>query len=152
MEAGMATFMTGHVGLNVSDLARSKKFYQELLGFETKLESEEKGRKFVLLGRGPDIVVTLWEQARSGYAPAQAGLHHLSFQVGKMDEVRQAEQQLRARGVEFAYDGIVPHAEGMSSGGIFFRDPDGIRLEIFAASGAEGRPAPVADAPSCGFF
>jgi hypothetical protein len=30
-------------------------------------------------------------------------------------------------------------------------DPDGLRLEIYAASGIEGR-APVEGVPSCGFF
>ena len=148
----MADFHTGHVGLNVSDLARSSSFYRDLLGLETKLESQEKGRRFALLGRGNDIVLTLWEQAKAGFSPSGAGLHHLSFRAESMDQVRRAEKELRARGVEFAYEGIVPHAEGTPSGGIFFRDPDGIRLEFFAPAGAEGEPAPVQGAPSCGFF
>jgi catechol-2,3-dioxygenase len=54
-------------------------------------------------------------------------------------------------GAALAYDGIVPHAEGATSGGLYFTDPDGLRLEIYAASGIEGR-APVEGAPSCGFF
>jgi hypothetical protein len=49
------------------------------------------------------------------------------------------------------YDGIVPHAEGATSGGLYFTDPDGLRLEIDAASGIEGC-APVEGAPTCGFF
>ena len=146
------TVQMGHVGLNVSDLGRSKRFYQDLLGFELKLESEEHGRKFVLLGRGPQILLTLWEQAKGRYAPAQAGLHHLSFQAERLEDVRAAEKRLQDQGVEFRYTGVVPHAGGSSSGGIFFYDPDGIRLEIFAPAGAEGLPAPVAGAPSCGFF
>ena len=138
----------GHVGLNVSDLGRSKKFYLDLLGFEIKAESEN----FILLGRGPQILLTLWQQARGDYAPAQAGLHHLSFQVESMADVRAAEGKLKGQGVEFQYHGIVPHLEGAASGGIFFHDPDGIRLEIFAPTGAEGLAAPHHDAPSCGFF
>ncbi len=69
-----------------------------------------------------------------------------------MDEVRAAEARLNSRGAKFIYDGIVPHAEGRPSGGIFFEDPDGVRLEIFAALGAEGEHAPTGEAPSCGFF
>ncbi|HLA74470.1 MAG TPA: VOC family protein, partial [Gammaproteobacteria bacterium] len=34
----------------------------------------------------------------------------------------------------------------------FFEDPDGIRLEIYAPSGAAGCQAPMPGAPSCGFF
>jgi len=147
-----ATMLMGHVGLNVRDLGRSKEFYRELLGFETKLESEEHGRKFVLLGRGPELLLTLWEQAKGHYAPGQAGLHHLSFQAGTMDEVRTAEAALKRMAVDFKYAGVVPHVDGSASGGIFFHDPDGLRLEIFAPAGAEGMPAPVPGAPSCGFF
>ncbi len=44
--------------------------------------------------------------------------------------------------VPFIYDGIVPHAEGAQSGGIFFEDPDGIRLEIYAPNGAADHGAP----------
>ena len=35
---------------------------------------------------------------------------------------------------------------------LIFEDPDGIRLEIYAPRGAEEAEAPIAGAPSCGFF
>ena len=69
-----------------------------------------------------------------------------------MDEVRSAEKRLLAAGCTFIYEGPVPHAEGRDSGGIFFEDPDGTRMEIFAASGAAELEAPTGAAPSCGFF
>jgi lactoylglutathione lyase len=47
---------------------------------------------------------------------------------------------------------VVAHREGSASGGIFFHDPDGTRLEIYAPSGAENAPVPDAAAPTCGFF
>jgi hypothetical protein len=50
------------------------------------------------------------------------------------------------------HGGIVPHAEGRSSGGLFFEDPDGIRLEIFTATGVGDHVAPHGAAPTCGFF
>ena len=52
----------------------------------------------------------------------------------------------------FFHDIVVAHSEGSHSGGIFFADPDGIRLEIFAPTGAEESPAPGGEAPTCGFF
>ena len=72
--------------------------------------------------------------------PALAGLHHLAFQADAIEEVRAAEERLRALGADFAYEGVVAHGEGAASGGIFFHDPDGTRLEIYAPSGAEGAP------------
>ena len=50
--------------------------------------------------------------------------------------------------VKLLYQGIVPHAEGAESGGVFFEDPDGIRLEIFSPTGAGNLTAPVAGAPT----
>ncbi|MEY9214952.1 catechol 2,3-dioxygenase-like lactoylglutathione lyase family enzyme [Thermobifida halotolerans] len=69
-----------------------------------------------------------------------------------MEEVRAAEARLRELSADFAYDGVVPHGEGASSGGVFFHDPDGIRLEIYAPTGAESARVPVTAAPTCGFF
>ncbi|WP_306335845.1 VOC family protein [Streptomyces sp. KL118A] len=143
---------TGHIGLNVTDLDRSLAFYRDVIGFGVLAEGKEEGRRHAFLGQGDRPVLTLWEQADAAYSAGRAGLHHLALEVDTIEQVREYETALRAYGVEFAYDGVVPHGEGAASGGIFFHDPDGTRLEIFAASGAEGAPAPVESAPTCGFF
>lgn len=143
---------TGHVGLNVTDLERSKGFYREVFGFEAMLESEEEGRRFVFLGDGERLILTLWEQSEGSFGTGRPGLHHLSFEVPSVDEVRGYEERLGGMGADFLYDGVVPHAEGAPSGGIFFLDPDGIRLEIYAPTGAEAEAVPVEGAPACGFF
>ncbi|MEV8315502.1 VOC family protein [Streptomyces sp. NPDC059900] len=148
---------TGHIGLNVTDLERSLAFYRDVLGFGLLAEGKEEGRRYAFLGEGGQEggrpVLTLWQQAGAGYSARNAGLHHLAFEVGTVEEIRAYESALRAYGVEFAYEGVVPHGEGAASGGIFFHDPDGTRLEIFAGVGAGASgPAPVPDAPTCGFF
>ncbi len=147
-----AALRTGHIGLNVTDLERSLAFYRDVLGFGVLGEGKEEGRRFAFLGDGPRPVLTLWEQAGAAYAATNAGLHHLAFEADTIERVKEYEGALRAYGVEFAYEGVVPHGEGAASGGIFFHDPDGTRLEIFAASGAESTTAPVESAPTCGFF
>ncbi|WP_431869223.1 VOC family protein [Nocardiopsis eucommiae] len=146
------TLQTGHVGLNVTDIRRSRDFYVRVFGFEVQGEGTERGREFVFLGREGRLVLTLWQQGTQGFHRDAAGLHHLSFQVETVEEVRRAEADLREVGVDFAYDGVVPHGEDSSSGGIFFHDPDGIRLEIYAPTGAGDAKAPVSSAPTCGFF
>ncbi|WP_055703060.1 VOC family protein [Streptomyces silaceus] len=143
---------TGHIGLNVTDLERSLAFYREVIGYGVIGEGKEEGRRFAFLGEGGRPVLTLWQQADAGYAAGRAGLHHLALEVDTIEQVREYENALREYGVEFAYDGVVPHGEGAASGGIFFHDPDGTRLEIFAVSGAEEAEAPVESAPTCGFF
>ncbi|WP_214323490.1 VOC family protein [Nonomuraea sediminis] len=139
---------TGHVGLNVTDLDRSVGFYTKVFGFQVT----GSGDGFTFLGFDGVPHVTLWRQSGEGFAKDRSGLHHLAFQVDSIDAVRQAEGVLKALGAEFTYDGVVPHGEGRASGGIFFTDPDGIRLEIYAPSGAEEATAPNPGAPTCGFF
>ncbi|MFF0307332.1 VOC family protein [Streptosporangium sp. NPDC004379] len=143
---------TGHIGLNVSDLDRSRDFYVKVFGFEVVGESGREDRRFAFLGLDGTLVLTLWQQSEGRFATGLPGLHHLSFQVPDAEAVRRAESVVRELGATLHHDGVVPHGEGASSGGIFFEDPDGIRLEIFAPDGAGDRPAPTTDAPTCGFF
>ena len=148
----MSKLQTGHIGLNVTDLNRSKAFYQNIFGFQAVAESNEGERRFVFLSDGERLVLTLWQQSQGSFETTQPGLHHLSFEVEDMEKVQAYEQKLRDLDVALFHDGIVPHREGVASGGIFFADPDGIRLEIYSPTGAEDHSAPVADAPTCGFF
>jgi catechol 2,3-dioxygenase-like lactoylglutathione lyase family enzyme len=145
-------FTTGHVGLNVSDLGRSAHFYRDVFGLDLAAESSEAGREYAFLARDGELLLTLWPQSRGSAATDRPGLHHLSFRVDSIEEVRAAEERLKALGAVIHHGGIVPHREGADSGGLFFEDPDGIRLEIFAPAGAGERPAPHADGPTCGFF
>ncbi|MFJ5829892.1 VOC family protein [Streptomyces sp. NPDC093089] len=143
---------THHVGLNVTDIDRSLAFYRDVLGFDVLGEGKEGDSRFAFLGQDGSLVLTLWQQAEGDYAPARAGLHHLAFEAESLDHVRAAEAALTARGATFAHDGLVAHREGAASGGIFFHDPDGTRLEISVPQGAENLPAPSPTAPTCGFF
>ena len=146
----------GHVGLNVTDLDRSLAFYRDVLGFAVLAEGKEDDRRYAFLGDGDGDdsrpVLTLWQQAQGPYDTDRAGLHHLAFAADSIERVRRYEEALKAYGAEFAYEGVVAHREGAASGGIFFHDPDGTRLEISVPTGAEDAPVPNAEAPTCGFF
>ena len=142
----------GHVGINVTDLDRSVAFYTAALGMRVASLGDDKGRRFAFLARDAKMMLTLWEQADGQFDSERAGLHHLSFEVEDIDAVRTAELAVAAAGGRFVHDGVVAHREGASSGGIFFLDPDGTRLEIYTPVGATEAPAPSGDAPTCGFF
>ena len=150
--SAIGTLNTAHIGINVTDLDRSLGFYGDVLGFDVIGSGDADGRRYAFLGQDGKLAVTLWQQAEGGYDAHRAGLHHLAFEAESIEKVREAEAVLKARGVTFAYDGVVAHREGAASGGIFFHDPDGTRLEIYAPSGAENAPVPSATAPTCGFF
>jgi lactoylglutathione lyase len=148
----IATLQRGHVGLNVTDLDRSTSFYARLFGLEVLSESVEGDHRYAFLGSEGSVLLTLWQQSDGQFATDLPGLHHLSFQVADIDAVRRAEATLQELGTRFAYDGIVRHREGDESAGVFFQDPDGIRLEIYASTGAGTAPAPTHSDPACGFF
>jgi len=153
MSADVSTkFSTGHIGLNVRDLARSKRFYQDVFGFDLAAESNAEGRTFAFLAQNSAVVLTLWQQSEGSFAANKAGLHHLAFQVDSIEHVKEAERRLRQLGIAIHYDGVTAHAEGADSGGVYFDDPDGIRLEICTPTGASRSPAPKTGAPACGFF
>ena len=83
----------GHIGLNVTDLARSARFYREALGLDLVTESGAAGREYAFLARDGRLLLTLWRQS-AGTAPTdRPGLHHLSFQVDSIEEVRAAEER-----------------------------------------------------------
>ncbi|MFJ5877319.1 VOC family protein [Streptomyces sp. NPDC093088] len=146
------TLQTGHVGVNVTDLDRSLAFYRAVFDFEVVEEGKEDDRRWAFLGRENRMLVALWQQSTGSFPTDRPGLHHLSFQVESVEEVKATEQVLRELGAEFSYDGVVPCGENGTSGGVFFTDPDGIRLEICAPTGADPAHAPTPGAPTCGFF
>ena len=142
----------GHIGLNVTDLARSTRFYSAALGLDLVGESTAPGREYAFLAHDGRLLLTLWRKC-GGTAPTdRPGLHHLAVQMESIEQVRAAEERLKALAAVIHHGGVVPHREGGDSGGLFFEDPDGIRLEIYAPTGAGERPAPHSDGPTCGFF
>ncbi len=128
----------GHIALNVSDLERATRFYTGVFGWKVLVSKDTH----VFLGDDEGVVLTLWRQGD--------GLHHLAFEVPAIEDAAAAESRVKALGGAMHHDGVVAHAEGSTSGGIFFTDPDGIRLEIYAARGSDGQ-APH-EGPTCGFF
>lgn len=141
-----------HIGLNVTDLDRSREFYREVFGLAVLKESPDPERRFAFLGSEGRTIVTLWQQSRSTFSADRSGLHHLAFLAPSLEALEAIEGRLRRLGARIHHGGIVAHAEGQDSGGLFFEDPDGIRLEVALPTGLAGRAAPSGAAPTCGFF
>lgn len=129
-----------HIGLRVTDLAASTRFY-EALGFTVQLKMDvpdepiEKllqvpspsGTQTVYLTKGPfvlELIGFLHHSARTNdRAFTDAGLTHISLGVDDMDEARTA---------------VVDHGgsivEGSDMGMAFLaRDPDGQFIEVMEA-------------------
>lgn len=126
---------TGHVHhlrLTVSDVARARAFYTEVLGFDLAVEMAPG----VLLTNG-HILLGLAPSPDSGSSIAgdrfdenRVGLDHLSFSVASMNDLNEALRILDENNVE--------HGEIKDLGPDFgiavlaFRDPDNIQLELTA--------------------
>lgn len=136
--------VVNHIGLCVTDLARSRRFYEELLGFTFQRElpvpddpagkllqvAPPVGMTAVYLERG-EVVLELLHFDREGNAPArersftEPGLTHLSFSV---DDVDAACTRARELGGEVLDD---TNLGGMA---VMIRDPDGQLLELLPMS------------------
>jgi glyoxylase I family protein len=144
----MTTFRkVTHIGVCVSDMERSKRFYCDVLGFRYVRELRVEGEPSETLLRLRDVKVHAVYIERDGFElellhyesprslkppPAHAmndlGFTHLSVQVPDIEEAMAA---LEAAGVE------VIRATFIKVGGVgvavFARDPDGLLIELVLA-------------------
>ncbi len=131
-----------HVRLTVTDIDRSRAFYDAVLGLPVYLElppdADEKTRErlWFLFGgviyRLGDSLLGLRPVSRDGFDENRTGLDHVSFAVEDRAALEHAATVLDDQQV--AHDGIKDIGPGWI---LEFRDPDGIALEVFAAKPAE---------------
>ena len=126
----MKLLRTHHVAIICSDYARSKHFYTTVLGLEVVSEVHRAERSSYKLDlRLPDgTQIELFSfpnpPARPSY-PEACGLRHLAFEVGDVDV---AVADLGRHGVA-AEPVRVDEYTGRRF--TFFRDPDGLPLELY---------------------
>ena len=126
-----AGIQLGPVCLLVSDLSRSLRFYEELLGLEVQRKTDDA----TTLGGtgGGQPLVELRE--RSGIAPApqggRPGLYHFALLLSSRGELGRFVRHLADRGVPI---GAADHAV---SEAVYLQDPDGIGIEVYSDRPAE---------------
>jgi len=119
-----------HIAIICSDYPRSKHFYVDLLELEIVSEIYREDRKSFKLDLqvGDQYQIELFSfpdpPARVS-DPEACGLRHIAFEV---DSVRDMAQRLSARGVEVEPIRI---DEATHKSFTFFRDPDGLPIEIY---------------------
>jgi len=143
-----------HVGIGVSDLQRSLRFYRDLLGFtwEHELDVEGEPTDTLLRLRGTKlhaeyltrdgVRIELLHFASPPPPPRpdrpmnQYGLTHLSFRVTDMDAVIDA---LRAAGERVLEETVIRFPEWQSAACMIL-DPDGQVIELVQAPGDPAAP------------
>lgn len=119
-----------HIAIICSNYPRSKHFYVDLLELEIVSEIYREDRKSFKLDLqvGDQYQIELFSfpdpPARVS-DPEACGLRHIAFEV---DSVRDMAQRLTARGVEVEPIRI---DEATHKSFTFFRDPDGLPIEIY---------------------
>jgi lactoylglutathione lyase len=113
-----------HIRLNVVDVDRSVAWYREVLGF---------GAPYWHLGqiaviRHPDSQLEIVLRPRGTCAETgDQVFDHVAFRVESLDDLREWEARLQAKGLE------VRVSQAVGGFGIDFLDPDGNDLELFVA-------------------
>jgi catechol 2,3-dioxygenase len=118
----------GHVVFYVRELARSVRFYTEVVGLT------EQGRIFndraALLSGGHTHHELLLIEVGAAPGPPQGrrvGLYHVGWKIGAtLDELKEVYDRIMAEGSPI--DGVSDHTVSQS---IYLRDPDGNEVELF---------------------
>ncbi|ACY53883.1 glyoxylase I family protein [Vibrio antiquarius] len=119
-----------HVAIICSDYPRSKRFYTEVLGLKVIAENYREARDSykldLALPDGSQVELFSFPGApeRPSFPEAQ-GLRHLAFQV---DDVEHVKEYLEAREIEVEPIRI---DEFTGKAFTFFKDPDGLPLEVY---------------------
>lgn len=117
-----------HVAIIVSDYPKSRAFYVDKLGFEVVRENYRPARRDykldLRLGDAELEIFGIPQSPERPSYPEARGLRHLAFQV---DDVDLAMEWLKARGIECEK---VRLDEFTGKRMTFFKDPDGLPLEI----------------------
>jgi len=129
--------MLHHVEIYVSDLARSRAFWTELLGKIGYAQSAVWEDGFTLRN-GSDAYLTFVQAAAKYEGPSYhrcgVGLNHLAFVVSSRDMVDALRQHCIGKGVSMLYDDRYPFANGDKEYyALFIEDPDRIKVEFVAA-------------------
>jgi catechol 2,3-dioxygenase-like lactoylglutathione lyase family enzyme len=114
-----------HVALAVQDVEQSAAWYIDVLGFEQRFQGMWGGVP-VFVAKGKTALALFPAETDNKSRPAarfRGEILHLALRADRKNFVA-AQEQLKSRGIRFHFqDHEVSHS-------IYFRDPDGVQLEI----------------------
>lgn len=113
-----------HIALKVTDVARSKRFYQDMFGLEVVWQPDPQN---AYLSSGCDNIA-LHEVSQSFSAgAAEQQLDHLGFVVDSIERVSDLEKDFIAHGATIVHP-FKLHRDGSAS--FYCADPDGIVIQL----------------------
>jgi catechol 2,3-dioxygenase-like lactoylglutathione lyase family enzyme len=122
-----------HIDLVVSSIERSLPFYRELLaplGYHRISEVVGERGETIWYLSGAGVAIGLREAQSEGvHDRYSVGVHHIAFEAWSRAAVDERADWLIERGAEIE-SGPEEYAYQPGYYAVFFRDPDGIKLEI----------------------
>lgn len=121
-----------HIGVMVSDVEASKKFYQDILSLEVLHENtidHETGIIKVCFMKKNDLVLELIQMPEFDKNRKDGTVDHIAF---KVKDIQVAKDALTSKGIVFLQEEIV-YCEKLFENGakwILFRGPDNESLEL----------------------
>jgi catechol 2,3-dioxygenase len=124
----------GHVVIKVRNLERSRNFYTEILGMDVMMEIPAIPGCFLANNRRDHHEIALFEVGpeADGLHSRQIGLAHIAFRLRNEQDLRAAYKEFKEKNVPISF--TVDHGVTRS---IYFRDPDGHELEVYADNSPE---------------
>lgn len=131
--AGINIRTTGvhHVALRSTDIARSRVFYAERLGFPVVVDTPEL---FIFLAGSTAIGIRApaeQTQANDVFDPFRVGLDHIALSCSEKSELLRVAEALTSAGVE--HTGVKLDAT-LQKEYLAFKDPDGMKWELYMAA------------------
>ncbi len=132
MTSQIQTGSVHHLTLTVTDVARSARFYTELLGFQVALELGQRlllsnGSLILALAPPPDPTRAIRDDR---FDENRVGLDHLSLSVTSLVDLENAARAFDEAGVVRGEINDLGADLGLYV--LAFRDPDNIQLELTA--------------------
>ncbi len=133
-----------HVRLTVTDIRRSKAFYDQVFGWPTAVDASgsvdepgvrESAEKFfggTVYQTPQGTLFGLRPVGSTGFDPDRTGLDHVSFAVASRNDLESAASSLDSAGITRGEIIDLPDA-GISI--LSFQDPDDINVELTAPAG-----------------
>ena len=133
-----------HVALTVSNLERSKRFYEHLLGVSP---SKERPRYAKFEPDDPSVNLAL-NEVDSGVT-VEGGSAHFGVQVKSVEEVQAAIERFKAAGIETITEEATTCCYAVQDK-VWAVDPDGHKWEVFVVLEADAKDDLYAKSGCCG--
>lgn len=123
----MAVLGFEHVGIQVENIEKSIKFYQEVVGIELidQYLHPDGDKKLAFLGLNNEIIVEFIEGYNANL-PVEGKVHHIAF---KVKDIESEQERLEDAGVVWINKEITILPTGSKY--MFFRGPDQEWIEFF---------------------